>query len=48
MLQTSSWYVITNTYVVSKNVPFSAKNTLILLMAPYFFAKIIALIKATI
>ena len=46
------WHVKTHTYLVSENIPFSAKVLLILLMSAFFwnksafFAKIVPLLKA--
>ena len=36
MLETSKWHEITHTYAVSKNIAFSAKALLILLMSAFF------------
>ena len=33
------WYVSTDTYVASENIPLSTKALLILLMSAFFFAK---------
>ena len=39
MLETLNFHVSTHTYVVSENIPFSAKAFLILLMSAFFFKK---------
>ena len=31
------WYVSTQTYVISENIPYSTKTPLILLMSEFFF-----------
>ena len=39
MLETSNWHWSTQTYLISKNIPFSTKLLLILLMSAFFLQK---------